>query len=148
MDNRGRENERDLQHGRWSLETDRIQRDPKSRQDNSTSSTAVDGARLGEAEVATEMTEEQMIVEAQQNALRIFNELRELPYREQAWFASYLRRASMIDSPEIWWLPELFTVWPFTAEYRLIEPRRTAAPKLSGDSEEYADALERREKGG
>ncbi len=71
------------------------------------------------------MTEDQMIVEAQQNALRIFNELRELPNREQAWFASYLRRVD-VD----WWLPELFTAWPFTFEHKLIEPRREPAPKL------------------
>lgn len=94
------------------------------------------------------MTEDEMIAEAKANALRIFNELRELPYREQGWFASYLRRAAMMDSPEVWWLPELFTIWPFTAEYRLFEPRRTPAPKLSGDTEEYADALKEVKKGG
>ncbi len=70
--------------------------------------------------------EDQAITEARANALRLFNELRELPYRDQAWFDSFLRRVD----PD-WWLPECFTAWPFTPEHKLFRPRDVPASKLS-----------------
>ncbi len=71
--------------------------------------------------------EDRAIAEARVNALRLFNELRELPYRDQAWFNSFLRRVD----PD-WWLPECFTAWPFTSEHKFFRPRDVPAKRLEG----------------